>query len=347
MADMQWAIGVWKGSSNCISGGSVQSSGVRVFFIFGPKIIRARSESKRNMIKPPPLKPNDEIRLVSTARKISPQELEPAVHELKRWGFRVSLSRLLFEEDRQFAGRDEIRAQSLQEAFDDPNVKAIICVRGGYGTVRIIDRLDFNRFKVSPKWIAGYSDVTALHNHLHLNGFQSLHSTMPVNFSGNTTESLNSLFDALTGQALRYSFDSHPLNRMGAATGLITGGNISVLYSLMGTPTQVDTTGKILFLEDLDEYLYHVDRMLMNLKRSGMLSNLAGLIVGGLNDMNDNAIPFGLTAEETIAEAVREYNYPVCFNFPAGHLRDNRTIILGAKTKLAVGDSGASFEQSN
>lgn len=298
------------------------------------------------MIKPPPLKAGDEIRLVSTARKITREELQPAIDELENRGFKVAFSKQLFLEDRQFAGPDESRAAALQEALDAPEVRAILCVRGGYGTVRILDQLNMECFKNNPKWIAGYSDVTALHNHLHNLGFCSLHSTMPVNFGNNSSACLDSLYTALSGKSLNYHIEPHRLNRIGEAESVITGGNISVLYSLMGSPTQVETAGKILFLEDLDEYLYHIDRMMVNMKRAGLLSQLSGLIVGGLSDMRDNTIPFGRSAEEIISEAVSEFNYPVCFNFPAGHISDNRTVILGAKTKLAVGASGASFEQT-
>lgn len=297
------------------------------------------------MRKPPILQQGDEIRLVSTARKISREELQPAIEQIEQWGFRPTTARNLFGEDRQFAGTDEQRASDLQSALDDPNVKAILCVRGGYGSVRIIDRIDFSAYAKNPCWIAGYSDVTALHNHVHRH-FKtcSLHSSMPVNFPKNSSAALDSLRKALSGEKLHYSIAAHEFNQQGEVEAEITGGNLSMLYSLMGSPTQVDTTGKILFIEDLDEYLYHVDRMMINLKRSGILSGLKGLILGGLTDMRDNTIPFGRTAEEIVREHVAEYDYPICYGFPAGHLDDNRTIILGAKAKLAVGESGASFE---
>lgn len=318
---------------------------VWLFFIFGkdnkPHILK-----RQIMLKPQALKPGDEIRLVATARKIAAEEVEPAMEQLRSQGFRPTVSENLFAEDRQFAGTDEIRAADLQAALDDPNVKAILCVRGGYGTVRLLDLLDFEQFRQQPKWIAGYSDVTALHNHLHRHlNVCSIHSTMPVNFPKNTTAAIESLQHALTGIPLKYITAPHPFNRSGETEGVLTGGNLSMIYSLMGSPEQVDTVGKILFLEDLDEYLYHIDRMVINLKRSGMFNELSGLILGGLTDMRDNTIPFGRTAEEIVLEAVAEFDFPVCFGFPAGHIDDNRALILGEKTKLAVGESGASFAQ--
>lgn len=298
------------------------------------------------MREPAPLKPGDEIRIVATARKITPEELQPALDQLAEWGFTPTTGKHIYAEDRQFAGTDNQRASDLQAALDDPDVRAILCARGGYGSVRIIDRLVFSDFHDNPKWVAGYSDITALHNHIHRHlEICTLHSTMPINFKTNTSGALESLRSALVGGPLRYDVAPHPRNSCGTAQGEITGGNLSMLYSLMGSPSQVETDGKILFIEDLDEYLYHVDRMMINLKRSGVLDNLAGLILGGLTDMNDNTVPFGRTAEEIVAEAVEEYDYPVCFGFPAGHLDDNRTLKLGAKAKLAVGETGASFAQ--
>lgn len=298
------------------------------------------------MRKPESLRAGDEVRIVSTARKISREELQPAIDQLNEWGYEATTGKNLFSEHHQFSGTDHQRAADLQDALDDSSVRAIICARGGYGTVRLLDQLDFSSFAKHPKWIAGYSDVTALHNHIHRHfGICTLHSTMPINFSKNTALALNSLQDALTGKKLNYTVPTHAHNRNGEAQGIITGGNLSMLYSLMGSPSQVNTDGKILFIEDLDEYLYHVDRMMVNLKRSGLLSNLKGLILGGLTDMNDNTVPFGKTAIEIVSEHVAEFDYPVCFGFPAGHLDDNRTLIFGQNAKLAVGSSGASFEQ--
>ena len=231
--------------------------------------------------------------------------------------------------------------------LDNPDIKAILCVRGGYGTVRIIDDIDFSHFQKNPKWLAGFSDITVLHSHIHKLNVASLHSTMPISFSSNTTESIMSLKDALFGKHLSIKIDLHPFNRFGEAKGQIVGGNLSILYSLMGSPSDLNTDGKILFIEDLDEYLYHIDRMMMNLKRSGKLSNLKGLIVGGMTKMNDNTIPFGKDAESIIKDVVSEYNYPVCFGFPAGHIKDNRALKLGVIAELKVDkQSSLNYEQS-
>ena len=228
------------------------------------------------------------------------------------------------------------RSADLQQMIDNPDIKAIICARGGYGTVRILDLIDFSDLKANPKWIAGYSDVTALHSTLHNLNITSLHSTMPINFSDNTKNSLESLKQTLFGNLISYNFPRHELNRIGHTKGKVVGGNLSVIYSLLGSNTDINTDGKILFLEDLDEYLYHIDRMMMNLKRNGKLSKLAGLIIGGMSDMNDNTIPFGKSAMEIIAESVSEYDYPVAFNFPAGHIDNNNTIILGQNANLTI-----------
>lgn len=284
------------------------------------------------------LKTGDTIGIISTARKISKEEILPATTFFEKQGFKVIFGTNLFCEDRQFSGTDEQRASDLQEMFDNLEVKAVVCARGGYGTVRIIDKLDFSNFIQNPKWICGYSDVTVLHSHIHNLGIETLHSTMPLNFpkDGSVNESMKSLIRALKGEKLSCTITPHKFNRIGKSSGIICGGNLSILYSLNGTPSDIKTGGKILFIEDLDEYLYHIDRMMMNLKRSGKLAHLAGLIVGGMSDMNDNTIPFGKTAEEIVYEAVAEYNYPVCFGFPAGHIAENYALKFGEILKLSI-----------
>jgi muramoyltetrapeptide carboxypeptidase len=291
------------------------------------------------MITPPPLTKGDTIGLVSTARKISLEELEPAIKILEAWGLKVQTSAHLFEEHHQFAGTDEQRLADLQGFIDSPDIKAILCVRGGYGTVRVIDDLDLLSILHKPKWICGYSDVTILLSKLLNKGFESIHSTMPINFSSNTSSALSSLKEILFGEAISYDIPSHPFNRMGKTKGKLIGGNLSIIYSQLGSPTDLKTDGAVLFIEDLDEYLYHIDRMMMNLKRNGYFENLAGLVIGGMSDMNDNAIPFGKTALEIIRDTVVNYNFPVCFGFPAGHLDDNRALIMGRKVILDVANS--------
>lgn len=297
------------------------------------------------MITPPPLKRGDTIGILSTARKISEEELAPAVRIFESWGFKIRYAPNLFKEDRQFAGTDAERASDLQAFMDDPSIKAIVAARGGYGTVRIIDQIDFSLFKRNPKWVAGYSDPTVLLNQLFNLGIESLHAPMPVGFASNTDTSLNSLKKALMGNPLATSFKAHPLNRSGIASGRVVGGNLSILYSLLGSSTALNTDGCILFLEDLDEYLYHIDRMVLNMKRNGYFSKINGLMVGGMTDMNDNTVPFGQTAEEIIYDAVKEYDFPICFQFPAGHQNDNRTLIFGREMTLDVGQTNRLFSK--
>jgi muramoyltetrapeptide carboxypeptidase len=291
------------------------------------------------MQTPPKLIHGDKIAIIATARKISQIEIKPAVELLNKWGFETVFGRNLFREYNQFAGTDKERAEDLQWALDDENIKAILIARGGYGTVKIIDTIDFANFVQKPKWIIGYSDVSVLHLHIHKNfSIETLHATMPINFPENGTEnkSLASLKKAINEESLTYSFPSQPLNREGETEGILIGGNLSIIYSLAATNSDINTDGKILFIEDLDEYLYHIDRMMTNLKRSGKLANLAGLIVGGMTEMNDNTVPYGKTAEEIVAEAVAEYSYPVCFQFSAGHIAENNALILGRNVKLVV-----------
>ena len=279
------------------------------------------------------------ISLLAPARKVAKEEMAFAVDYMQNRGYEVVVDERLFDSYHQFAGDDEKRAALFQEYLDRDDIDVILCARGGYGTLRIIDRLNFDKFIQKPKWIAGYSDVTVLHAKLQSLGCQSLHSTMPINFSDNTKESLDSLFDVIEGRPIAYEVSSSDMNISGTAESPLVGGNISVLYSLLGSDIFPDTDGKILFLEDLDEYLYHIDRMMTALQRAGKLDNIKGLIVGGLTKMHDNNIPFGMSAEEIILEKVIGKNIPVCFNFPAGHIDDNRALILGKTVLLEVGDT--------
>jgi len=300
----------------------------------------------KNSILPNNLKKGDKISLISTARKIDVEKLAHTKEVLNKWGLAVIEGKNLRAESNQFCGTDMQRASDLQDAINDNSIKAIICFRGGYGTVRILESVDFSNLIKNPKWICGYSDVTGLHNYLNSKcNIASMHSTMPVNFETNKKEALETFRKALFGQKYAIIAETHSLNREGIASGKIIGGNLSMLYSLSGTKYDIDTREKILFIEDLDEYLYHIDRMMWNLKLSGKLNNLTGLIVGGMTEMNDNDILFGKQAVEIIKEAVQEYNYPICFNFPCGHIKDNRALILNKEAKLIVGPSSVIFEQ--
>ena len=291
------------------------------------------------MIQPPYLKKGDKIGIVSPARSITFDEVHPAIRFFQRHGLEVVLGSYIFSRFHQFAGTDEQRRKDFQQMLDDDKIRAIICARGGYGTVRIIDKLDFTKFCEHPKWIVGFSDVTVLHAHINRQfGIETLHAAMPVNIQAEKQgDTLQTMVNALCGYRISYTLKKQALSRAGNADGLLIGGNLSILCNLMGTPSEPDTAGKILFIEDLDEYLYHIDRMMMNLKRAGKLARLTGLIVGGMSKMKDNLIPFGLTANEIIAETVSEYNYPVCFDFPAGHVEPNLALILGRKATLTVG----------
>lgn len=290
-----------------------------------------------SMYRPASLKPGDTIGIVCTARKITLEEIDTAVKTIENWGFKVRIGDNIGAEDCQYAGSDDVRSSAIQKLLDDPEVKAIICAKGGYGTVRVLDRLDFTKFMHEPKWIAGFSDVTVLHVHLNnLLGMQSIHSPMLSTFASSTPEALLSLKDALIGNKVEYPETPHALNIDGYGKGKMMGGNLSLLYSLTGTQTQLHTAGNILFLEDLDEYLYHIDRMMQNLLRSGKLKGLAGLVVGGMTDMKDNAIPFGKNANEIIFEYAEPLGIPVCFGFPAGHISDNRALLMGREASLSV-----------
>ena len=289
------------------------------------------------MVTPPALLYGDKVGLVATARKISLKELKEGLDLIKSWGLIPVIGKTIGLEDNQYAGTDFQRAQDFQEMLDDPEIKAIWCARGGYGTVRIIDKLDFYKFVKYPKWIVGYSDVTVLHSHLHKIGFQTIHGTMPISLEDNTAFAKASLKKSLSGEKPNSTYKTaNALNRSGKSRGILVGGNLSILYSLCGSSSGLDTEGKILFIEDLDEYLYHIDRMIMNLKRNGMLDYCAGLLVGGMTKMHDNRIPFGKTAQEIVLDAVKECNFPVAFDFPAGHLDDNRALIMGASIVLEV-----------
>ena len=297
------------------------------------------------MIFPEKLKIGDKIGIISPARKITLNELDPAIKTIESWELKVELGSNLFEVDNQFSGTIEQRSTDLQTMIDDDSIKAILCARGGYGTVQIIDNIDFSKLKNNPKWIVGYSDVTVLHSHLNKLGIASLHATMPINFKTNAKESLASLKNGLFGNENNILCGPHPFNKFGKVEAEVVGGNLSILYSLLGSNSDVDTDGKILFIEDLDEYLYHIDRMMMNLKRNGKFTKLKGLVVGSMSDMNDNTIPFGKTAEEIILEYIKEVDFPVCFNFPAGHLDDNRTLVFGKECTLEINENGVILKQ--
>jgi muramoyltetrapeptide carboxypeptidase len=299
------------------------------------------------MKTPDYLKKGSKIAIVAPARKISREEIAAAVKWIEEKGFVAVYDDRLFAEYHQLAGDDDFRASVLQDYLDRDDIDAILCARGGYGTIRIVDKLDFTKFAKHPKWIIGYSDVTVLHAKMQQLGYQSIHGTMAINFEKNTNEALDSLYEALTNPSFRaersvVEKSSNNVNNQMipknndfsiplrfSRNDIVVGGNLSVLYSMLGSDLFPETDGKILFIEDLDEYLYHIDRMMMALKRAGKLANLKALLVGAFTDMHDNTIPFGMTAKEIIYEKVKDYGYPVIWDFPAGHVDDNRAVILG------------------
>lgn len=303
------------------------------------------------MKQPPYISKGDKICILSTARKITMDELKPSIDLLKGWGLNVVLGKNLFQVDHQFAGTEEQRATDLQTALDDDSIKAILFARGGYGSVQIVDRIDWSTFNEYPKWLVGYSDITVFHSHLNRQlGIESLHAAMPVNIkvdhSGLSEEGVESLRSALFGNQLTYQFPASTKNLlMGEKIeGELVGGNLSILYSLSGTASQIKGEGKILFIEDLDEYLYHIDRMMMNLIRSGLFNGCKGILVGGMSDMNDNTIPYGKSAKEIILHRIKGFDVPLIFDFPAGHIIDNRALILGRKVAIQQTDSSIQLE---
>ena len=285
---------------------------------------------------PPSLQKGDTIAILATARKNIDDNLKPAIDLLHSWGLEVVIGKSIGLDDNQLAGTDEQRAEDFQQQLDNPNIKAIWCVRGGYGTIRIIDLLDFTKFKQNPKWIIGFSDVTVIHSYVNKLNIASIHAAMPVTVGRASVESVETLRQSLFGESLKYEIPYSPANRLGSAKGEIVGGNLSILYSLMGSNAQIDCKGKILFIEDLDEYLYHIDRMMMSLKRCGCFEGLNGLIIGTMTKMRDNDIPWGKNANQIIADVTKEYSFPILYNFPAGHFHDNRALIFGKQVSLEL-----------
>ena len=284
------------------------------------------------------------IGIVAPARKVTPEEMEFAFSWLQEKGMEPVYDERLFASSDIFAGDDTFRATVIQEYMDRPDIDAIWFARGGYGSIRIIDKLDFTLLIKHPKPFVGFSDGTVFHGKMQRLGIPSIHASMPYCLDNKTPEALQSLYDALIGMPLHYEIPSHPLNRLGAVEGEMVGGNLSVLYGMLGSNSFPETERKILFIEEVDEYIYHIDRMMRGLKRAGKLSQLKALVIGGLTQIHDNPVPFGKTVEEVISEVVAEYSYPICFGFPAGHFSDNRAILMGRKATLVVGENAVVFE---
>lgn len=289
---------------------------------------------------PPYLKKGDTVGILATARKVDMAPLEPAIKLLKSWGLNVVIGKTIGLDNNQLAGADWQRATDFQQMLDNPSIKAIWSAKGGYGTVRMIDRLDFTKFKQRPKWIIGFSDVTVLHSHINNLDIATLHSIACISVANATPEAIESFRKGIFGGKLEYTIPPHAFNKTGKAQGELIGGNLSVLYSIMGSVSEADYKGKIIFIEDLDEYLYHIDRMMMNLDRNNYFKNVKGIIIGGMTKMRDNDIPWGHDALEIIQDITKEYKIPICFNFPAGHIKDNRALVFGKQVTMDVTADG-------
>ncbi|UUV21989.1 S66 peptidase family protein [Paenimyroides aestuarii] len=288
------------------------------------------------MIQPPYLQKGDTVGIICTARSFSSEAAQPAIELLQSWGLLVELGATIDVNVNQLGGTDQQRTDDLQQMLDNPNIKAIWIARGGYGTVRIIDSIDFSKFLKHPKWIIGFSDITVLHSHIHNLGVATLHAIMPYSVPKALETAKETLKKALFNEAYHIECASNPSNKLGTAEGFLVGGNLSIIYSLLGSKSSINTHGKILYLEDLDEYLYHIDRMFYNLKRNGYFDDLNGLIMGGMTDMHDNQIPFGYDVRQIVLDLCKEFDFPICFDFPAGHIPDNRALKLGTTVSLDV-----------
>jgi muramoyltetrapeptide carboxypeptidase len=293
------------------------------------------------MIKIPPyLKKGDAIAITCPAGYMAAEKAQTCITVLQQWGFRVIVGKTLGGSSANyFSATDEDRRNELQAILDDKTINAILCGRGGYGVGRIIDELDFTKFKKKPKWLIGFSDITVLHSHIYTNlKIATLHAPMAAAFNddGFKNEFVQSLQKALAGKKAKYTCAPHAFNKTGTASGELVGGNLSLLAHLTGTPSDINTKNKILFIEDIGEQIYNIDRMLYQLKRSGKLNKLAGLVIGGFTDMKDTDRPFGKTVQEVIQQIIEEYNYPVCFNFPVSHQKENYALKVGVKYQLVV-----------
>jgi muramoyltetrapeptide carboxypeptidase len=297
---------------------------------------------------PPYLTQGDTIGIVCPSGFMSYEKTQTAINVLQDWGYKIKTGSTLGNQLNYFSGTDEQRLNDLQEMMDDDSIKAIFCARGGYGLSRIIDNLSFKKFKKDPKWIIGFSDISILHLHVYSNyKIASLHAPMASAFNkeGYKNSFVLSLQKALSGQSLNYHCASHSFNREGSTTGRLIGGNLSLIAHVVGTPSDIKTRDKILFIEDVGEYIYNIDRMLYQLKRSGKLDKLAGLIVGGFTEIKDTTIPFGQTVYEIISDIVKDYDYPVCFDFPVSHGLENYALKIGVKYNFTVGNRLTTLEE--
>ena len=314
------------------------------FFFFGKTTLSAQETPLKNSIKliqPPYLKAGDTVVIVAPSGVIKNgvKEIEAAKALLKSWGLHTIVGEHVFSQADHFAGIDDERCADFQSALDNPTVSAIWCARGGYGTVRILDKLDYTKFKQHPKWLIGYSDITALHNQFNNEGIESIHGIMCVSLPNdlNTIAKPIATFKAaIFGKPLSYTLEGSTYNRAGSVSAPLVGGNLTLLHTMLGSKTSIDTDGKILFIEEVGEYKYHIDRMLQSLKRAGYFDNCKGVIIGGISRVRKNTTPWGTSIEQLFLDALSDYNFPIAFNVPAGHERDNRALILGRTIDLNV-----------
>lgn len=319
-----------------------------------PETIPAESENTDGTIIPDYLKPGDLIGITSPAGYITPEEIQPAIKRMESWGFKILVGETIGRRDFTFGGTDDERATDIQKMLNDKNVKAIMCARGGYGLIRILDRLKWETFKAHPKWIMGFSDVTVLHAHINRRiGVATIHSKMCNSFPADwdtaddiQKETIESIRKALAGETMHYSVNPDSNNRPGATEGILAGGNLKTLESLRGSVSDLNTNGKILFVEDTGEYLYSIDRMFWNLKRSGKLTHLKGLIIGGFRIKTDaDTEEFGKTLQQIVMEKVKPYKYPVCFGFPVGHQKNNFALKCGVRHRLTVSEKECTLKE--
>ncbi|WP_298555817.1 LD-carboxypeptidase [uncultured Algibacter sp.] len=310
-------------------------------------------EKQNNTLKQPPyLKAGDTVAIVAPSGILKNRigEVQQAQALLKNWGLHSVIGKYVFNKANHFAGTDDERCEDFQNALDNPKIKAIWCARGGYGTVRILDNLDFSKFKQNPKWVIGYSDITAIHNQIHNEGVESLHAMMCVSLPKDESEieaSISTFKNTLFGNPLSYTLKGSSYNKTGTASGQLVGGNLTMLHTMLGSKTSIDTSGKILFIEEIGEYKYHIDRMLQSLKRAGYFDNCKGVIVGDMTKLRKNTTLWGTSIEQLVLDALADYNFPIAFNMPAGHEPDNRTLILGRTTQLTVDKDKSSIVFKN
>jgi muramoyltetrapeptide carboxypeptidase len=330
---------------------SVLTAGAAIPF---SSFVKSPGQQDKPLIIPKYLRYGDTIGISCPAGNINEKEIQSAVLQMQNWGFKIRTGDTVGKKDFIFGGTDEERLKDLQQMLDDNAIRAIMCARGGYGSIRILDKIDFVKFAAVPKWIIGFSDITVIHSHLNKNfNIASIHSKMCNSFPDDWSkaeqtqiDSILSIKQALTGEKMKYSAPKNLNNRTGIAQGQLVGGNLKTIESLSGSQSDIHTAGKILFVEDTDEYLYSIDRMFWNLKRTGKLSHLKGLIIGGFKTKPDDpGEEFGKTVYEIVLEKIKEYEYPVCFDFPVGHQKENYALKCGLYHRLVVNDDGSTLAE--